>query len=66
MFYDIGNVFAESYELNSEYNDNWGIGFRLNLPIGPIRLDYGIPITTDEFNDSSGRFQFTAGYNRNF
>ncbi|HVR36443.1 MAG TPA: outer membrane protein assembly factor BamA [Methylomirabilota bacterium] len=66
MFYDIGNVFAESYELNSEYNDNWGVGFRLNLPIGPIRLDYGIPITTDEFNDSSGRFQFTAGYNRNF
>jgi outer membrane protein insertion porin family len=48
------------------YNDNWGIGIRLNLPIGPLRLDYGIPIKSDRENDSSGRFQFSAGYTRDF
>ena len=33
----------------SMYNDNYGIGFRLNLPIGPLRLDYGIPIQFTNF-----------------
>ncbi len=48
------------------YNDNVGVGLRLLLPIGPLRLDYGIPITGDGRNDGSGRFQFGAGYNRSF
>jgi outer membrane protein insertion porin family len=49
------------------YNDNWGVGLRLNIPrLGPLRLDYGIPITADDHNDSSGRFQFSVGYTRNF
>ena len=48
------------------YNDNVGIGFRLNLPIGPLRLDYGFPLNGDGSNDGSGRFQFGAGYNRSF
>ena len=39
---------------------------RLNLPIGPLRLDYGIPITHDKDNGSSGRFQFGVGYTREF
>ena len=38
----------------------------LNLPIGPLRLFYGIPIHHDEFNSSSGRFQFGVGYTREF
>ncbi|MBI3191787.1 MAG: BamA/TamA family outer membrane protein, partial [Pedosphaera parvula] len=48
------------------FNDNWGVGFRLNLPIGPLRLDYGIPINSDPGNKSSGRFQFSVGYTRDF
>jgi outer membrane protein insertion porin family len=48
------------------YNDNWGVGLRLNLPIGPLRLDYGVPITSDESNGGSGRFQFSVGYTRDF
>ena len=48
------------------YNDNFGFGIRLNLPIGPLRLDYGIPITSDNFNDSSGRFNFGVGWERPF
>ena len=34
------------------------LGLRLNLPIGPLRLDYGIPIHHDQFSSGSGRFQF--------
>ena len=71
-FYDIGEVRLSSYSADfSKYNDNWGVGLRLNLPIGgpqgmPLRLDYGIPIHHDKFNGSSGKFQFSAGFERPF
>jgi len=67
MFYDIGNVMLNPYSYNfDKYLDNWGLGLRLNLPIGPLRLDYGIPITHDRFNGGSGQFQFGVGYTRQF
>ena len=71
-FYDIGMVYEDafSFEQNDEtgfYNDNWGVGVRLNIPhLGPLRLDYGIPIKSDDDNESSGRFQFSVGYIRPF
>jgi outer membrane protein insertion porin family len=46
------------------FSDNYGVGIRLNLPIGPLRLDYGIPIHHDTFNSSSGKFQFGVGFRR--
>ncbi len=67
LFYDIGNVASRPYDYSLDnFNDNFGFGIRLNLPIGPLRLDYGIPIHHDEFNGSSGRFQFGVGYTREF
>ena len=72
VFYDIGMVYEDafSFKQNSQtgtYNDNWGLGVRLNIPhLGPLRLDYGIPIKSDSDNDSSGRFQFSVGYKRPF
>jgi len=67
IFYDIGNVAAKPYTWNLDnFDDNWGIGLRLNLPIGPIRLDYGIPIHHDQYNGSNGQFQFGVGYTRGF
>jgi outer membrane protein insertion porin family len=75
-FYDIGNVFQKAYSFDPGktafgedrkfYNDDVGIGLRLNLPIGPLRLDYGIPISHDSTSRSSGRFQFGVGYMREF
>jgi outer membrane protein insertion porin family len=38
-----------------------GVGIRLNLPIGPLRLDYGIPIDKAG-NSGGGRFNFNVGY----
>ena len=67
LFYDIGSVGASPYDFNlSQFSDNWGLGLRLNLPIGPLRLDYGIPIHHDQFNSGSGQFQFNVGWERPF
>lgn len=72
VFYDIGMVYADAYSFDPKqyptglYNDNYGVGFRLNLPIGPLRLDYGIPISYAPGARTSGRFQFTVGYSRDF
>jgi len=68
VFYDIGMVYEDAYDFNfGHYNDNYGFGIRLNIPrIGPLRLDYGIPITSDPGNGSHGRFQFSVGYTREF
>ncbi|NLH73308.1 MAG: outer membrane protein assembly factor BamA [Verrucomicrobia bacterium] len=67
-FYDVGNVYPEAYSFSTQgpeygtYSDNWGVGVRLNIPmLGPLRLDYAIPITHDRFTSSSGRFQFGVG-----
>ena len=77
LFYDIGMVYPGSFSLSPDpslgpgydtgsYADNWGIGLRLNLPIGPLRLDYGIPITAPKGIGTGGRFQFGVGYTREF
>lgn len=80
VFYDIGMVYQNAYSFDSKvydrngnfildtgpYNDDFGFGIRLNLPIGPLVFDYGIPITSDQRNHSSGKFQFRAGYQRDF
>jgi outer membrane protein insertion porin family len=67
LFYDVGNVGASSYSFSGNFDDNWGVGFRLDIPhLGPLRLDYGVPIHHDQYNSSSGQFQFGVGYTREF
>jgi len=55
LFYDVGAI-------EGTVNSDVGIGVRLDLPIGPVRIDYGIPIQADKWNDSSGKFNFNIGY----
>ena len=67
LFYDIGCVDAASYSYSLNYSDDWGLGMRLNIPhLGPLRLDYGIPLQHDKYNGSGGQFQFGVGYTREF
>lgn len=67
LFYDIGNVSLDAYDWDPDYSDNWGMGIRLNIPrLGPLRLDYGIPISHDEYSSGKGRFQFSAGFYRDY
>lgn len=63
VFYDVGFVNAGAYDFASgNVNSDVGLGVRLDLPIGPVRIDYGIPVQSDDSNDSSGRFNFNIGY----
>ena len=43
-------------------NADIGLGLRLDLPIGPVRIDYGIPVMSDGWNKSGGKFNFNIGY----
>ncbi len=63
VFYDVGFVSAGTYDFGgSNVNSDVGIGVRLDLPIGPVRIDYAIPLQKDEFSSSSGKFNFNIGY----
>jgi outer membrane protein insertion porin family len=62
IFYDTGfvNSSAWSFGFNHIASDI-GVGIRLDLPIGPLRLDYGYPIQRDGYN-GGGHFNFNVGY----
>jgi len=62
VFYDTG--FVNSSEWSFGFNhiaSDVGIGLRLDLPIGPLRLDYGYPVQRDGYH-GGGRFNFNVGY----
>jgi outer membrane protein insertion porin family len=62
VFYDTGfnNSDAWSFGFNHIASDI-GVGIRLDLPIGPLRLDYGYPLQRDGYN-GGGHFNFNVGY----
>jgi outer membrane protein insertion porin family len=63
FFFDIGNVYRDAYDFNfGDLKSDAGLGVRLNLPIGPLRLDYGYPIMTDQQSGRTGKIQFSVGY----
>jgi outer membrane protein insertion porin family len=67
LFYDAGAVGAGSYSFSGNFDDDAGLGLLLDIPhLGPLRLEYGVPITHDQYNSSSGKFQFGIGYQRAF
>jgi outer membrane protein insertion porin family len=67
VFYDVGDVGAQPYSFSGNFDDNWGLGLHINIPkLGPLRLEYGVPINHDQYNGRSGRFQFGVGFSRPF
>jgi outer membrane protein insertion porin family len=63
VFSDVGfvNVHPNDFSTTNA-NADIGIGLRLDLPIGPIRVDYGIPVVYDSWNGPPGKFNFNIGY----
>jgi outer membrane protein insertion porin family len=64
VFYDTGFVNAAPWDFSTNHVvSDAGVGLRLDLPIGPLRIDYGIPIQKNGFKDTSGgKFNFNVGY----
>ena len=76
MFVDGGNVWASMRALRlkyfrpyvkeedlvqQDYRYSVGCGLRYNTPIGPIRVDYGIPIKREVDMDKAGRIHISLG-----
>jgi outer membrane protein insertion porin family len=71
-FYDVGNVWEKLGDIGSSkdsqginsggFKSSFGLGFRVKTPIGPIMLDYGIPMDKASGKDSrgDGRFHFSV------
>ncbi|MFI0347569.1 MAG: outer membrane protein assembly factor BamA [Chthoniobacterales bacterium] len=63
LFTDWGFVNAGSYDYSaSQVCGDIGIGARLELPIGPVRIDWGYPIQSQSYNKSNGQFNFNVGF----
>jgi outer membrane protein insertion porin family len=63
VFSDLGFVNSTAYDFSSsDLNADIGVGLRLDLPIGPIRVDYGYPVMHDGWNGPPGKFNFNIGY----
>jgi outer membrane protein insertion porin family len=62
IFFDAGNSYATEQEMFSSFRTSYGAGIRWNSPLGPLRLEYGIPINPrDGIDDEGGRFEFSIG-----
>jgi outer membrane protein insertion porin family len=60
-FYDAGFLNSGTGDFSTaNYSDNWGVGFRLLIMGAPMRVDYGIPITSRD-QGKSGHFWFSFG-----
>ncbi len=63
LFSDWGLVNANSYDYSSAAAcGDIGIGVRLELPIGPVNIDWGYPVKCQYYNQNNGQFNLTVGY----
>lgn len=63
VFSDLGSVGVDNFDLDFSSTFAWtvGLGVRLDIPMFPIRLDFGVPIVKpDEAEEEI--FSFTVGY----
>ena len=59
LFFDAGEVWKDSSNVDiSNLKKSVGVGIRFQTPIGPIAVDYGIPLK----KGGKGRLHFSMGY----
>ncbi|MFT7301866.1 MAG: outer membrane protein insertion porin family [Akkermansiaceae bacterium] len=64
VFYDMGFVNEDPWDFSgSNLASDVGIGLRLDLPLGPLAVDYAIPLSSpDDEADQGGQFNFYLNY----
>lgn len=62
VFFDAGNLLPKAKDFSFD-NERYGIGagLRYNLPIGPLRLDYGVN-PSPKSHEAFGAFNFSFGF----
>ena len=61
-FFDYGNSFDKNSDVFNTMLMSYGAGIRWASPIGPLRLEYGIPINPrTNVDNKSGRLEFSIG-----
>lgn len=64
LFFDMGNAFNDGEDLTinpSDLRTDVGFGFRWISPLGPLRLEIGIPLGDRLPDENSYEIQFTVG-----
>ena len=60
VFMDFGDVSAGSFALdNDSFAASVGPGLKINTPIGPVALYYGVPFYHPDPENENGRFEFS-------
>jgi outer membrane protein assembly factor BamA len=59
-FLDIGNVWRRISDFGESYKSGAGVGVRVNTPIGPVRLDIGVPLSGLGDEKRSARMHFNV------
>ena len=60
-FTDAGSVSADEWDLSDDFAWTCGFGFRIDIPMFPIRLDFATPIEKPDHAEKEV-FSFTVGY----
>jgi outer membrane protein insertion porin family len=60
LFFDAGNAAVGVSDTFSDILCSYGFGIRWFSPMGPLRLEYGIPLNPRSF-DKSGKIEFSIG-----
>ena len=75
VFYDVGNVWSSVEDIftsddevqggakhSSGFKQGAGVGVRVKTPIGPLKLDYGYPLSDNFEDEKEGQFYFSVSH----
>ncbi len=60
VFFDFGDVWRRVGDFGESFKAGTGVGARVNTPIGPVRLDLGIPVSNVGDEGHKPRFHFNV------
>ncbi len=61
VFFDTGNTWRRNKDYaDGDFRSGTGVGIRVKTPIGPLRLDYGYPLSDNYGDKKEGQFYFSV------